>query len=169
VKRYVLDHMALTAGLTVHGSERHRREMSRLLHDALEGGPTLAVPAVCLAASTASVAAHTAAAAVAEAAASAASPGTVAVMAEAAAAVAGGGARAHLAAHIGELLAAGPPGAIEVSELIRTTELDDLRQAFPGLDWPAVHAVIQAVATEAQILTTSVNTYAGVHVEVFEL
>jgi hypothetical protein len=90
-------------------------------------------------------------------------------MAEAAAAVTGAGARPLLAAHIGELLAAGPPGAIEVSKLTRTTDLDELRQTFPGLDWPAVHAVIQALATEAQILTTSASTYAGVDVEVFEL
>jgi hypothetical protein len=49
VSGYVLDHLALTAGLTGAGSEHERREFSRVLQAALEGGPTIAVPAVCLA------------------------------------------------------------------------------------------------------------------------
>ncbi|KXK59258.1 hypothetical protein AWW66_25235 [Micromonospora rosaria] len=44
---YVLDDLALLAGLT--GQEQHRRELSRLLHDAVGGGPRLAIPAFCLA------------------------------------------------------------------------------------------------------------------------
>lgn len=43
---YVLDDLALQTGLT--GDERHRRELSRLLHDAIGGGPHLVVPALCL-------------------------------------------------------------------------------------------------------------------------
>jgi hypothetical protein len=47
---YVLDHLALTAGLAVSGWEHERREVSRLLRSAIEGGPSLDVPALCLAA-----------------------------------------------------------------------------------------------------------------------
>jgi hypothetical protein len=61
VTGYVLDDLALTAGLAGGGSERHRRELSRLMHDAAAGGPTLKAPALCLAATSAmrlAVAAH---------------------------------------------------------------------------------------------------------------
>lgn len=37
---YVVDDLALIAGLTGTGSELHRRELSRLLHGAIDGGPT---------------------------------------------------------------------------------------------------------------------------------
>jgi hypothetical protein len=37
------------AGLAGTGSERERRELSRLLHGAIDGGPTLDIPALCLA------------------------------------------------------------------------------------------------------------------------
>jgi hypothetical protein len=50
VTRYVLDHHAVIAGLTDAGSEHHHRELSRLLVGAIGGGPALAVPALCLAA-----------------------------------------------------------------------------------------------------------------------
>jgi len=53
VTGYVLDHWALTAGLAGAGSEHHRRELSRLLRGAIDGGPILAVPALCLTAATA--------------------------------------------------------------------------------------------------------------------
>jgi hypothetical protein len=48
VSGYILDDVALSAGLAGHGSEHHRRELSRLLHAAIEGGPTLDIPALCL-------------------------------------------------------------------------------------------------------------------------
>ncbi|MGH3735314.1 MAG: hypothetical protein ACRDT6_06775 [Micromonosporaceae bacterium] len=44
---YVLDDLVLAAGFA--GAERHRREVSRLLHDAVDGGPGVSVPALCLA------------------------------------------------------------------------------------------------------------------------
>lgn len=47
---YVLDDLALIAGLTTDGEEQHRREVSRLLIAAIERGPTICVPALCLAA-----------------------------------------------------------------------------------------------------------------------
>lgn len=47
---YVLDDFALSAGLAGTGSEHHRRELSRLLRGAIDGGPRLDVPALCLAA-----------------------------------------------------------------------------------------------------------------------
>jgi len=50
VSGYVLDHHAVIAGLAGTGSEHHRREVSRLLVPAVEGGPTVAGPALCLAA-----------------------------------------------------------------------------------------------------------------------
>jgi hypothetical protein len=49
VIRYVLDH-SLIAGLGNRGTEHDRREFSRLVHDAVNGGPSLDVPALCLAA-----------------------------------------------------------------------------------------------------------------------
>jgi hypothetical protein len=50
VSGYVLDDLALGAGLIGTGSEHHRRELSRLLSGAVDGGPSLDVPALCLAA-----------------------------------------------------------------------------------------------------------------------
>ncbi len=49
---YVLDDLALSAGLAGTGSEHHRRELSRLLRGAIDGGPSLDVPALCLAEAT---------------------------------------------------------------------------------------------------------------------
>jgi hypothetical protein len=46
---YVVDDAAVVAGLGA-GNESQRRELSRLVHDALNGGPSLHVPALCLAA-----------------------------------------------------------------------------------------------------------------------
>jgi hypothetical protein len=44
VTGYVLDDLALIAGLAGTGSEHHRRELSRLLHGAIDGGmPVLTV------------------------------------------------------------------------------------------------------------------------------
>jgi hypothetical protein len=48
VTGYVLDDLALIAGLAGAGSEHHRRELSRLLHGSIDGGPTLDIPALCL-------------------------------------------------------------------------------------------------------------------------
>jgi hypothetical protein len=53
-ERYVLDHHAVIAGLAGAESEHHRREVSRLLASAIDGGPAVAVLALCVAA-TASV------------------------------------------------------------------------------------------------------------------
>ena len=46
---YVLDHHAVIAGLAGTGSEHHLRELSHLLALAIDGGPTVVVPALCLA------------------------------------------------------------------------------------------------------------------------
>ncbi|EFC85161.1 hypothetical protein [Parafrankia sp. EUN1f] len=46
---YILDDLALRAGLVGSGSQHQRRELSRLLHDAVEGGPPLEIPSLCLA------------------------------------------------------------------------------------------------------------------------
>jgi hypothetical protein len=48
VSGYVLDDLALIAGLTADGDEHHRRELSRLLIAAVNRGPFIAVPALCL-------------------------------------------------------------------------------------------------------------------------
>jgi hypothetical protein len=53
VSGYVLDDLALSAGLAGIGNEHHRREVSRLLRGAIDGGPRLDVPALCLTAATA--------------------------------------------------------------------------------------------------------------------
>jgi hypothetical protein len=47
VTGYAVDDLTLIAGLAGTGSEHHRRELSRLLHDAIDGGPTLDIPALC--------------------------------------------------------------------------------------------------------------------------
>ena len=47
---YAVDHLALGAGLAASGDEHERRELSRLLSDALGGGPFLEFPALCVAA-----------------------------------------------------------------------------------------------------------------------
>jgi len=52
VSGYVLDNLALIAGLAGIGDEHHRRELSRLVHGAIDGGPRLDVPAICLTAAT---------------------------------------------------------------------------------------------------------------------
>ncbi|WP_239313389.1 MULTISPECIES: hypothetical protein [unclassified Frankia] len=46
---YVLDDLALIAGLTDDGAEHHRRELSRLLAAAIDRRPAIAIPALCLA------------------------------------------------------------------------------------------------------------------------
>jgi hypothetical protein len=48
VSGYVLDDLALVAGLSATAREHHRRELSRMIHQAAEGGPVLDVPALCL-------------------------------------------------------------------------------------------------------------------------
>jgi hypothetical protein len=48
VSGYVLDDLALIVGLTGQGTEHDRRELSRLLVAAIQGGPAIAVPALCL-------------------------------------------------------------------------------------------------------------------------
>jgi hypothetical protein len=45
---YVLDDLALVAGLGGTGTDHHRRELSRMIHRAATGGPVLDVPALCL-------------------------------------------------------------------------------------------------------------------------
>jgi hypothetical protein len=49
VSGYILDDLALIAGLTADGDEHYRRELSRLLIAAVNHGPFVAVPALCLA------------------------------------------------------------------------------------------------------------------------
>jgi hypothetical protein len=44
---YVIDDAAVIAGLAA-GAEAQRRELSRLLHSAYDGGPSLHIPALCL-------------------------------------------------------------------------------------------------------------------------
>ncbi|MFC7548961.1 hypothetical protein [Plantactinospora sp. GCM10030261] len=46
---YILDELALIAGLTAQGEEHHRLELSRLLIAAIDSGPSIGVPALCLA------------------------------------------------------------------------------------------------------------------------
>jgi hypothetical protein len=49
---YVVDDAAMVAGFGA-GTEVQSRELSRLIHDTLDGGPALHVPALCLAAAAA--------------------------------------------------------------------------------------------------------------------
>ena len=128
---YVVDHSATTAGLTDGGSESQRRALSKYVHAAANGGPRLAFPAICLAA-TAEV-------------------------------------RPAIADHVAMLVADAPRGTIEVSRLTRGPQLEVLREQFPGLDWPAAHAVLQALLNDEPIMTAETTAYAGVPVEILAL
>jgi hypothetical protein len=128
---YVLDDLALSAGLAGAGSEHHRRELSRLLRGAIDGGPRLDVPAMCLAAAA-----------------------TL---------------RPAIAGYLADILAAAPPDAINVSALARTTALDALRAAHPGLDWPGTHAATQALAARLPVLTVDSGRYRGVSIDILSL
>ena len=119
---YILDHLALTAGLGGTGSEHQRRETSRLLHATVEGGPSLVVPALCLAETA--------------------------------------GARPAIAGHLAALITDAPAGTIEVAGLVRTPQWDAVRQTFPDLSWPAVHAAVHAIATGTPIMTTDLTACA---------
>jgi hypothetical protein len=50
---YVVDDLALIAALAGGGAEHHRHAFSRLLRSAIDGGPRLEIPAMCLAAAAA--------------------------------------------------------------------------------------------------------------------
>lgn len=128
---HVLDDLVLAAGLAGKGSEHHRRELSRLLRGAIDGGPTLVVPALCLA--DASVL------------------------------------RPAVVGHLADIIAAAPPGLIDVCGLTRSVRLDALRVAHPGLSWPATHAAVHALTTGLPILTVDPGRYRGVAVDVLSL
>lgn len=128
---YVVDDLALMSGLTGRGTERDRREMSRLVVDAMDGGPSLDVPAMCL---------------------------TVV-----------GSARPMIAAHLAELVAGAPPGAIGVCGLRRSRDLDLLRARHGRRGWAMLHAAVHAMATRRPILTADPGRYRGVAVNVMAL
>lgn len=128
---YVLDDRVLTAGLASAGSEHHRRELSRLLHSAIDGGPMLDLPALCLA--------------------------TAAVV------------RPAIADHIADIVVVAPPGAVTISGLTRTAQLDVLLSWSPTLGWPAAHAASRALATGLPVLTVDPDRYAKTGVDVLTL
>jgi hypothetical protein len=131
VSGYVLDNHAVVAGLAGTGSEHHRRELSRLLSAAIDGGPTVAIPALCLAATAAT--------------------------------------RPAVTGHLGDLIASTGNGVITIPGLERTATLDAVREVYPRLDWPAVHAVTVAIATAEPLITTQPSVYDGVPVDVLDL
>jgi hypothetical protein len=128
---YVLDDLVLTAGLAGTGREHHRRELSRLLHGAIAGGPALDIPACCLAAAALI--------------------------------------RPALADHLADILAAAPPGAINITGLTRTSHLDTLRASHPQIGWPIAHAAAHAQTTGRPLLTTDPHRYADISVGVLTL
>jgi hypothetical protein len=77
--------------------------------------------------------------------------------------------RLAVAGHLADLIAASPPGAITVPALERTSTLDAIRDDYPRLDWPALHAVTVAVATGTSLVTVDPNRYAGVPVNLVDL
>jgi hypothetical protein len=74
-----------------------------------------------------------------------------------------------LADHLADVVAAAPPGAIEVSGLARDDQLDALRVLCPGLGWPATHAAACALATGLPVLTINVSRYNGAGLDVLAL
>jgi hypothetical protein len=79
------------------------------------------------------------------------------------------GVRAAIAGHLADLIAAAAPGAISVPALERTAILDAIRDIYPFLDWPSLHAVVIAVATGNALITTDTGQYTGVPVNVIDL
>ena len=128
---YVLDHLALIAGLSGAGTEHQRRAISRLLDGAAVGGPTLDLPALCLTATSSS--------------------------------------RPGIAEHVADLIASVRTGAIAVSGLTRTTQLDGLVALRLGLGWPATHAAARALATGQPVFTPSPAPYLAVGLNVVAL
>jgi hypothetical protein len=121
----------LIAGLGGDGSEYHRRELSRVLQAATLGGPTLDIPAYCLA--------------------------VAAVV------------RTAIADHLADMIAAAPPGAIDVRGLSRTSHLDALRAFHPDVTWPTAHATVHALATGLPVLTVLPDRYAAFGLDVLVL
>jgi hypothetical protein len=131
VSGYVIDDLVLITGLADPRQERHRRELSRLVHGAIEGGPALDVPACCLVAAALT--------------------------------------RPALADHLADLIAAAPPGAINVSGLTRGDHLDALRTFHPDLNWSTAHAAVRALTTGLPVLTTEPDRYTQLGVDVLAL
>jgi hypothetical protein len=130
-RRYVLDDLAVVAGLGEHGTEHHRREFARLLVGAVDGGLAVACPAICLA-----IAGQT---------------------------------RPAIVAHLAQLVATCPADAITLPGLTRTGTLDAIRDMYPHLDWPAVHAVTTALSRASLLVTTDPTRYDGIPLDVIDL
>ena len=128
---YVVDDLVLTAGLADLGQEHHRRELSRLLHDAMAGGPGVDVPACCL--------------------------------------VAAAVVRPALADHVADLMAAAPPGAINICGLSRILRLDSVRRFHRDHTWPTAHAAVHALTARLPLVTIEPMRYAGLGLDVMTL
>ncbi len=74
-----------------------------------------------------------------------------------------------VAEHLADIIAAAPPGAIDVCGLTRTDHLDTLRTFRPGLAWPATHAAARTLATGLPVLTVDADRYVGTGVDVLTL
>ncbi|GAA4448058.1 hypothetical protein [Phytohabitans houttuyneae] len=128
---FVLDDLALVAGLTGTAGEHPRRGLSWLIHSAVVGGSKLDVPALCLAEATT--------------------------------------AHHSIAAHVADLVASAPPGAVTVRELIRDATLDAVRTADPSLDWAGTHAALRALGTDQPVVTLAPERYEGLGIDVVPL
>jgi len=78
-------------------------------------------------------------------------------------------ARPPVAGHLADLIAGADPDVITVPGLERTPVLDAVREVYPQLDWPSVHAVAVAIATSAPLITSDPPRYAGIPVDVLDL
>jgi len=102
-----------------------------LLISAVDRGPSIAVPALCLA--------------------------SAALF------------RPAIIDHLADLVASGPPSAIEIVSLTRTGEVARLRAEHPGLGWPALHATSTASVARIPLVTTDPGRYANTVVETLHL
>jgi hypothetical protein len=128
----VLDDLALAAGLAGTGTEHERHRMSWRLHTATQAsGPSLILPALCLAAVT--------------------------------------GIRPAVADHIAALVASAPAGTLPIAGLIRSTQLDAVRDTFPALSWAGIHAVSCALDADVPLITNRPKDYTGIPLPIIPL
>jgi hypothetical protein len=77
--------------------------------------------------------------------------------------------RPAIVAHIADLLANCPAETITVPGLTRVPVLDAVRETYPALDWPALHAVTTTLTRTSLLVTTDPARYNGIPVDVIDL
>ena len=79
------------------------------------------------------------------------------------------GIRAAVTDHIAALVATAALGTLQVAALVRSPQLDAVRETFPALSWPAIHAVVCALEADVPLITSRPQDYVGVPLPVLPL